>query len=437
MANRSAPPPVPGSEPAPPPVPEEGGQGPSPWARGGEAEPEAEGSDPNTFPCANCGALLKFQPGTDAIVCEYCGHSNPIAENEQTIEELPFEAALASGHAQDEMVDVQTVKCQSCAAEFTLDPKVTSDECPFCGTQIVIEAQTHRLLKPRSLLPFRIDAREARSEFRKWVASRWFAPNQLKHYARADDAFTGMYVPYWTYDSQTDSRYTGMRGKYYYVTRTVTINGKTQTRMERRIRWTPVSGRVSRFFDDVLVLADDKLPRRYTENLEPWDLHDLKAYDDRYLAGFRAAAYGIDVRHGFEFAKDRMDRVIRGDVRRDIGGDAQRITSLSTRHSGVTYKHILLPVWVAAYRFQEKTYNIVVNGRTGEVQGERPWSWVKIALAVIGILALLTAAFLAYDYFTDAGMVFGDAGPLAGGAVELALAEPDAPEPPTSAPPTG
>ena len=77
-----------------------------------------------------------------------------------------------------------------------------------------------------------------------------------------------------------------------------------------------------------------------------------------------------------------MNAVIRRDIERDIGGDSQRIHHVNTKHADITFKHILLPMWLAAYRYRDETYRIVVNARTGAVQGERPWSWVKIGLAI-------------------------------------------------------
>jgi len=78
-----------------------------------------------------------------------------------------------------------------------------------------------------------------------------------------------------------------------------------------------------------------------------------------------------------------MDRTIERDVRFDIGGDRQRITALETEIDGITFKHVLLPIWVAAYRYGGRSFRIVINGQTGRVQGERPYSAWKIALAVI------------------------------------------------------
>jgi hypothetical protein len=48
-----------------------------------------------------------------------------------------------------------------------------------------------------------------------------------------------------------------------------------------------------------------------------------------------------------------------------------------------------LPVWSAAFRYRQKAYRFVINGRTGQVQGERPYSYWKIAFAIIfGVIAV-------------------------------------------------
>jgi len=353
-------------------------------------------ADTAQFPCESCGAVLSYAPGTTVLECEYCGHRNEIRpEGETSVDELSFEQGLSAAHESDQTIEAVTTQCAACAAEFTLEEGVTADHCPFCGHNVVLESRAHRMLKPRGVLPFALDARAARERFRRWIKSLWFAPNDLVRFAKANDAFNGIYVPYWTYDCRTTSRYRGQRGMNYTTRETYTAveNGKRvrRTRTVVRVRWQPVAGTVARAFDDVLVLASDKLPRDYTEKLEPWDLDAVTGYDPRYLSGFRAERYCIGLAQGFDYAKRLMDRVIRQDVQRDIGGDHQRIDSLSTRHEDITYKHVLMPVWVAAYRYGGKPYRIVVNGRTGEVQGERPYSWVKIGFAVLVALLILAA----------------------------------------------
>ena len=360
------------------------------------ADAEAERIVPTQFPCESCGAVLSYEPGTRQLKCSYCGHENAIPESEQDIEELDFATALRRPDEAADTETTQSVSCQSCGASFTFDANLHSDSCPFCGSTAVAEPQTDTHLRPRSLLPFAIDRKSAKERFREWLSKLWFAPDAVKRYARTEGGFAGMYVPYWTYDSHTTTAYSGQRGINYTVSvpYTTTVNGKTvtRTRMETRTRWYRVSGTVWRTFDDVLVLASDSLPRKYTERLEPWDLASLTTYDEKYLSGFRSETYRVGLEDGFELAKQTMDRTIRRDVRRDIGGDKQRILSLRTRHANVTFKHVLLPIWVAAYRYRDKVYRFVVNGRTGEVQGERPWSWLKIGLAVLGVAAVIGGA---------------------------------------------
>ncbi|MDA0328186.1 MAG: hypothetical protein O2958_04170 [Gemmatimonadetes bacterium] len=170
----------------------------------------------------------------------------------------------------------------------------------------------------------------------------------------------------------------------------------TETYQDTEIRWRPASGMVSRDFDDMLVVGSSSLPRELAEELEPWDLASLVTYADEFLSGFTAERYQIDVRAGWTRAKERMELVIRGDVERDIGGDHQRIHSLATNHAGITFKHVLLPMWICSYRYREKIYRFLVNARTGEVQGQRPWSWVKITLTALAASAVI---FMLYTYF--------------------------------------
>jgi hypothetical protein len=207
------------------------------------------------------------------------------------------------------------------------------------------------------------------------------------------NAIDGAYIPAWTYDSDTDSDYTGERGDDYTDTETYTDSeGKTQTRTVTRTRWTSVSGEVELHFDDVLVIASNSLPRKYADALEPWDLDHLVGYRDEYLSGFVAESYQIDLPQGFEIAKEIMSPDIRAAIERDIGGDHQRIGSVDTQYSNTTFKHALLPIWISAYRYNDRTFRFLVNARSGEVQGERPYSVIKILLAILfGVLALLIA----------------------------------------------
>lgn len=302
--------------------------------------------------------------------------------------------------ADAETEDVVSVRCDSCGALVEPSPSHEAFPCPYCGSSIVARELSQRLIKPQALLPFRVDRGEATRLFRAWIGKLWFAPDALKKLARLEGRLQGLYTPYWTYDAGTVTRYTGQRGEEYTVTRTrtVTRDGKRvqETYREVKVRWYPASGTVSRHFDDTLVVGSKSLPRDLAVELEPWDLGNLVTYADEYLSGFTAERYQVDVREGWARATERMADVIRGDVRRDIGGDRQRIHSMDTSHRDVTYKHVLLPLWICSYRYKDAVYRFLVNARTGEVQGQRPWSWIKISLAVLTAAAVAVAL---YSYF--------------------------------------
>lgn len=355
--------------------------------------------------CKDCGAWLEYTPGTSTLDCQYCGAKNDIvtAGPPGEVEEIDFETFVSTQVNTAEQITVATVKCDSCGASSTLKPNVTADKCPFCDSPLVIKnGTTDSIIRPKYMLPFSIDKNKGLDGFKGWLHKLWFAPSDLKKYAQ-NDRLNGMYIPYWTYDSNTSSSYSGMRGDDYYTTETytTTVNGQsqTQTRSVKRTRWFPVSGYVSNAFDDVLVIASSSLPEKYANELEPWDLTNLSNFDEQYLSGFRTERYQLDVKEGFGKAKNRMEGVIRESIRRDIGGDHQQITSVNTKYADITFKHILLPIWLSAYRYRGKVYRFMINGRTGEVQGERPYSFWKIFFTVVGILGVIgTGIFLYMKY---------------------------------------
>ncbi len=342
------------------------------------------------FPCKQCGARLEYAPGTTVLQCGYCGTENQIALPPTVVEELDYAQALADLENKAPRTQHRIVKCGACRAELEQPAGLSSFNCPFCGIDIIATtAQSATHILPGALLPFNIGRDKARETFRAWLKSRWFAPNALKREAFIDACFSGVYLPAWTYDSATRTDYTGQRGDAYYVTQTVIVNGKPQVRQVRKIRWSPASGTVNLGFDDVLVMATTSLPADRLDTLMPWDLAKLVPYDDAYLAGFKSEIYTVTLPDGFERAKGLMRPMIETAIRHDIGGDEQRITHMNTRYSNVTFKHVLLPVWLSAYRFSGKVYQFMVNARTGEVAGARPYSAIKIALFVLMCLAII------------------------------------------------
>ena len=365
-------------------------------------------AEQNHWPCAQCGADLRYAPGQTELKCNFCGHQQKISaatpkSKVRALGELDLARGLADDLPTAASEEVRSTSCPSCGAVVEFQGASHATECPFCATPVVIDTGSHRRIKPQALVPFVLSEAESRVALVRWLGSLWFAPSSLLEYTRKGRSMAGIYVPFWTFDADTASRYTGQRGEHYYETRTVnvTVNGKSEQREERvqKTRWYPASGNVARQFDDALVMASTSLPERLGNGLTPWDLGALQAYSPDYLAGFQAEGYTVVLADGHAKARSHMENVIHDDVRRDIGGDEQRIDNVDTRFSNETFKHILLPVWMAAYKYGGKSYRFLVNGQTGEVQGERPYSWWKIGFAVVLVVVIIVGAV----YLNDPG----------------------------------
>jgi len=358
--------------------------------------PGQTGAQEHRFPCDQCGADLRFDPGKDQLICDQCGTVQKIESIETgkppSLRELDFKTALADALPDVEIEQTRVVTCPNCGAKTEFDADIHAAECPFCATPFVTDTGLHRQIKPKGLLPFALDESTARDAMITWLGALWFAPGGLREYARKGRRMDGIYVPYWTFDADTKSRYSGARGTHYYENRTVVRDGKSRQVRVRKTRWRSVNGRVARWFDDILVLASKSLPKKFTDGLQPWDLSALEPYKPEFLAGFRAEGYQVELEEGFQEARLHIDKVIRRDVKFDIAGDDQRISSVDTDIRNLTFKHILLPVWLAAYKYRGRSYRFVINGRTGRVQGERPWSVWKVTFAVLVLMVIAGTA---------------------------------------------
>ena len=367
-------------------------------------------TEEHRYPCEQCGAELRFVPGQSMLKCDHCGHVQMITQTggpwgalTKTFQEHDLASGLKDDLPAAASEDVRATRCPNCGAMVEFQGANHAAECPFCATPLVIDSGSQRKIKPQALIPFQLDEPSARKALIGWLGRLWFAPNRLLEFTRAGRAMNGVYVPYWTFDANTRSRYSGAKGVHYYETRTVTVNvnGRNEQRQEQvqKTRWYPASGTVARRFDDVLVIASTSLPTGLGDGLEPWDLSALQPYSPDYLAGLQAEGYTVVLADGHQTGRGKMDRVIYNDVCRDIGGDVQRVDNVDSDYLAETFKHVLLPVWMAAYKYGGKSYRFLVNGQTGEVQGERPWSVWKITFAVIG--ALIIAGGITYIYYLN------------------------------------
>lgn len=350
------------------------------------------------FACPACGAEGVWNPAKQAVVCPFCGTVSPVTkENEAgAVKEHDLATALR-GLPDDKRgwkADKISVKCQSCQAISVLDPGRVAQRCEFCGSaQIVPYEQVKPPVSPESLLPFTVEETRVRDSIRQWYSSRWFAPNRLKS-AALTDTVKGIYLPYWTFDAQAHADWTAESGYHYYTTETYRdSNGNLQTRQVQHTRWAPSSGSVDHFFDDELVCGSRGVHEDLLRQVEPFPTKQLTPYEPSFVAGWVVEQYQLDLIGAAQKARDRMESELESMCASQVPGDTYRNLDVDADFQGQTFKHILLPIWFLTYNYGSKTYQVVVNGVTGDIAGKHPLSAVKI---FFGIIAILIAGLIFY-----------------------------------------
>ncbi len=376
------------------------------------AAPETAAHQPVVeFKCPQCGATTAYSVPDGGLSCTHCGYYEPATtpvvgkaaeQFEFTVETLQ-RAAHGWGEARNE------VECQSCGARTSLATDVIASACPFCGSNKVIQrAAPQDVLRPRFLIPFKIEPQRCASLVQSWLASSWMTPAGLRQLANLP-RFTGVYLPFWTFDAVTSATWKAEVG--HLKTERYYENGQWKERTVVVWRWE--SGRVQLTIDDLIVEGSARLSRLLMSKLKDYNLGELTPYDPKYLAGFQARAYDVPLEQAWEIARAQMREQTRQACYRQASTSMVRNFSMELDFSQESWRYLLLPMYVAAYRYQGKTYQVMLNGQTGKVAGQRPVDWVKVGLIAGAIAApglLLSLAGLLTLWLGGVGAAIGGVG---------------------------
>jgi DNA-directed RNA polymerase subunit RPC12/RpoP len=375
-----------------------------------ETTPEVE-----TFKCPQCGASTAFDPTAASVACAHCGFVQNLQaqvvgrradEREFTLESLVL-AERGWGTERREL------HCDSCGADLSLATDDLSSTCSFCGSnRVVARVATQESLRPRFLIPFKLNADDCLPRTREWLGKGWMHPGDLAK-AATSARFNGVYLPFWTFDATINAEWRAEVG--YERTERYYDHGSKSWKTRTRIDWRWESGRVSLSPDDWLGIGTTKVSQILLKQIYPFDMSNLTAYDPGFLAGWQALNYDISLQTAWDTVKEAMREKTRQRCRTQIHSTHVRNFSMAADFADETWRYILLPVFVAAYRFEGETYLVLVNGQTGTVSGQKPVAWWKIWLAIAGILSpgvLLGLVGLITMLFGGIGLV-----PLVGGII--------------------
>jgi hypothetical protein len=344
--------------------------------------------------CAACGAQAEWNPSKQLLVCPFCGTASPFTVDPASGAILENDLARALRELPDSargwLAEKRTVQCQSCKAVSVFDPERVGQNCDFCGSPALVDyTEIKAPVRPQSLLQFKVAESQVRERIRQWYASKWFAPSALKTRALVDRVH-GVYIPYWTFDAQAVCPWEAEAGHYYYTTETYRDSkGNQQTRQVRHVRWEPASGEVQHFFDDEPVPGTRGVSHGLLKQIEPFPTRtDLVPYDTAYLSGFVVEHYQIVLLDAAERSRQSMTEQLREMCAARIPGDTSRNLVIHPEFSGETFKHILVPVWLLSYLYRSKSYQVVVNGSTGQMAGQYPKSAWKIFFVVLVVIVV-------------------------------------------------
>lgn len=356
------------------------------------------------FRCDNCGGVLLYDPKVRGLQCKHCkaaadpGRLAPLEG--YRVQEVPLAEGLSRPHL-GLGVQLEGIECRECGAAVNVQPGERSTTCVYCASPTVVTVnRSESTITPESLIPFLVPQETASDNFKKWLSGLWFRPNDLSKLAKLEQIH-GVYVPFWTFDATVHSAWQAERGHYYTETETYTEteNGETvtKTREVRHTRWELAWGERIDSYDDVLVCASKGVPEKLADQLCTFATGQLQPYSPGYLCGWRAESYAIDLPSAWRKGQSKIESSQHDRCAGDIGGDTYQGLSVSNSYRDETFKHVLLPVFVAAYRYKDKPFQVLVNGQTGEVVGNAPYSIWKILLLIVVILAAVFLAVWALD----------------------------------------
>lgn len=362
--------------------------------KGQEAQQEKQEEilESKIYKCPSCGNFLSYDPKSNKLKCEYCDTLVELQAVEGA-KELPYHQNVENQFIAWQ--GVKSIRCRSCGAVTMLSQYETAAKCPFCGASNIVELDEIPGLQPNGILPFRISKEDVHVYYKKWLKGKHLAPFKLKKEATKQPS-QGVYIPVFTFDSMCNGTYTIRYGKHY----TVTVGTGKNRHTETRTRWYLDSGVISNFFNDIQVEASKSIDQKTLSKLGGFDTDNSSSYHNQFISGYSAERYDKSLDESFSDAVVIMDSVIKQMIISRYNADVVDYVNMNNSYNDITYKYILVPIWVFSYKYQKKTYGCIANGRTGKIIGKYPKSPFKISAIVLAVGAVVALAVWIYiKYF--------------------------------------
>ena len=336
--------------------------------------------------CSNCGGTMRYDVASFGLVCDFCGHTKPLRrpEEQYVSEERDFESALRENTASWGTAR-RLITCKQCGAAMLYDSDQMSGMCPYCGSTIVLTAgEMDNSIAPSGIIPFTTTREQVAQNYYKWNKFALWSPERFRK-GKVLGNLVGVYVPFWTFDADTVSTYTGDYGD------NVTVGDSTTT------KWHTGRGVIDKFVNDMCICGSRRFcSNKMLNSVVMFRPDEILPYTPEALAGFAAEKYTINIDEAWEMAKNS----IRGNLEcascQNEHADYYRNVKLSTQYSNIKFRYILFPVWLAACPYNGKIYYVVASGHDNRGNCGRPVSVLKIILLVLIVLGIFATPYILY-----------------------------------------
>ncbi len=237
------------------------------------------------FNCPQCHAQTAYSATDGGLTCTHCGYYK--APSQAVVgkgaEEFEFTVETMAKAAQGPTamhgwgLSRKELQCQNCGAELSVPLDSLTHTCPFCASNRVIQREdSQEVLRPRFVVPFKIEAQACQATARQFLGDSWFVPKTLRDRAMLDQ-FSGLYLPFWTFDATTAAKWKAEVAhqveERYFEAREL----KFKTRKKTVWKWE--SGHASLPFDDVPLCGTTRLSQYLLASINQFDLGDLARYE--------------------------------------------------------------------------------------------------------------------------------------------------------------
>lgn len=343
-----------------------------------------------SYKCPNCAMPLRFDNQMKRFVCEYCDGSFLLHEIKDAADGAEgYNWDANKEEIKDEKLEgTVSYVCKFCGAEIVTDAITTATKCPYCSNVLLVTESLTGMLRPNKIIPFEINRDKLRELFNDFAKSKAFVPKSFINNPVLTDIM-GVYEPFWLYDSGvsgsisynatkvrswSDSTYDYTETKYYNVT------------VDGRLRYVNVPADGSKRLDDNTM-----------DSIEPFDYSKMIDFEPGYLSGYLAERFDVSADDNLERSKLRMWNSTEAKFRGNVSGyNSVSKTSSNLRQYDRDVHYALFPVYVFSIDYLGKKYDYAVNGQTGKIVGELPfskklyriWKWKRIGIVAAIIYAI-------------------------------------------------